>query len=551
MRDLSDLERPFGWYEAGLPAGERKKRGHFSTPPGLVEQILYACGYTPAADLSRVRVLDPACGSGNFLAGAVRCLAAFGTRAGLSQRAVGALVSRNLWGCDPDPIACFLAEMQVRTVLAEQGIARKHLPRSLHIHQADGLALPWAPCVDLLLANPPYLAAKNSDLSGYQSVQQGGQADSYLLFLRLAFQAVRPGGWIGLVLPDPVLARANAARERARLLEEYTLHHLWHLADVFTAQVGAVVIVAQKSPPQRLHQVTWIRDRWRAREGTPRLIAQTGEEQRKHKATTGVSPTHGTIPQALFGRQPASEFCYLLSQPAGRTIEQLHLHLHRQSGADRRLAPLREFVTIRRGEELGRGSSHLRQHLGSTVSEQPMQPGVGNWHPVLRGGVDIRPYREPETQWRIAHTAITKPLERYLAPKLLVVKSTNRLQATLDLKGHAVLQTLYLLHPHTQNQGDLYFFLALLNSRLLQEYVALLHTSYKWVQPQIEQHVLASLPVPLVEPEQRQAVIEGAKSLVRACSEGDPVVEWNQEITSMYEEQERAVRALYAAVLPD
>ncbi|MDQ2716073.1 MAG: N-6 DNA methylase, partial [Chloroflexota bacterium] len=294
MRDPGDLERPFGWYEAGLPAGERKKRGHFSTPPGLVEQILSACGYTPTVDLSRVRVLDPACGSGNFLAGAARCLATFGTRAGLSQRVLAALVSRNLWGCDPDPIACFLAEMQVRTVLEDQGIARKHLSRGLHIHQADGLALPWTPCVDLLLANPPYLAAKNSDLSGYQSVRRSGQADSYLLFLRLAFQAVRPGGWIGLVLPDPVLARANAARERARLLEEYTLHHLWHLADVFAAQVGAVVIVAQKSPPQHLHQVTWIRDRWRAREGPPRLIPQTGEGQRKPKAITSVSTTHGT-----------------------------------------------------------------------------------------------------------------------------------------------------------------------------------------------------------------------------------------------------------------
>src|SRR5579859_5271081 len=68
-------ENALGWYEANLPSIERKQRGHFSTPPRLVEYILDACGYTPTTDLSRIRVLDPACGSGNFLAGAARRLA--------------------------------------------------------------------------------------------------------------------------------------------------------------------------------------------------------------------------------------------------------------------------------------------------------------------------------------------------------------------------------------------------------------------------------------------------------------------------------------------
>src|SRR5260370_38704167 len=112
----------------------------------------------------------------------------------------------------------------------------------------------------LRVAKPPALAAKKNTLAAYLSPQRGGQADSYLLFLNLALQVVRPAGWIGLVLPDPILARANAAGERARLLEEFTLHHLWHLADVFAADVGAVVIVAQKCPPQSVHPATWGRE---------------------------------------------------------------------------------------------------------------------------------------------------------------------------------------------------------------------------------------------------------------------------------------------------
>ena len=69
------LEEQVGWYEASLSLQERRSRGHFSTPIILVEHILDACGYhsnTPAADLRSIRVLDPACGSGNFLAAAAQ-----------------------------------------------------------------------------------------------------------------------------------------------------------------------------------------------------------------------------------------------------------------------------------------------------------------------------------------------------------------------------------------------------------------------------------------------------------------------------------------------
>lgn len=539
------VEDQFTWYEASLPLMERKRRGHFSTPPQLVEKILDACGYVPDKDLAKVRVLDPACGSGNFLAGAAQRLLAFGTRSGLSLEDGASLIQSNLWGFDPDPISSFLAEMKLHTVLHTSN-SHPETPTPLHIHQADSLALPWEPCIDLFLANPPYLAAKNSDLSGYRFAQQRGQADSYLLFLNLALQVVRPGGWIGLVVPDPLLVRANAVRERARLLEETTLHHLWHFSDVFAADVGAVVIIAQKTPPGRMHSVSWIRGRW----------------QSNFSFTS-----HHRVQQSLFSRQPGAEFRYLLSRERGAALEYLRTCLEETPANKRCLAPLGEFLSISRGEELGRDNP-LIQNIPSprdvindcaypdvTCDTQDLTCGqiaLPTHYPVLRGGIDIHPYFSPTTDCQIARQAITKPLERYLSPKLLVVKSTGRLQAALDLKGHIALQTLYLLHPRNQHAclDQLYFFLALLNSRLLREYMYVLRTAYKWVQPQIEQHVLASLPVPLVKPENQQQITGRAKVLEHACSRLDPVVEWNEYITGIYEEQERAICALYDSVLP-
>ncbi len=517
------------WYEAGLSPHERKQRGHFSTPHALVDQILDACGYTSTADLRSLRVLDPACGSGNFLARAALRLGQALDGRGLSQAEMRACVRANIWGLDPDPVACFLAEMQVRATL-ETICGTTDSSLSPHIHQADSLALAWRPCVDLLVANPPYLAAKNIDLSHYPQARRRGQADSYLLFLDLALRVVRPGGWIGLVLPDPVLARANAEPERMSLLREWTIQHLWHLSGVFAAEVGALVVVAQKMPPRTLHHVCWTRARWR-----PAL------------ALSGPAPGPQQIEQALLASQPGAELRYLLGSEQGRASERLRLALHkartRPLANDTRLLPLGSLVDIKRGEELGRSSELLK-------------PLVACKHglPVLRGGIDLHPYATSNSDLWIEPTDLKKPIERYQRPKLLVVKSTERLQAALDTHSHVVLQTLYLLQlrqPASKSAETCYFLLALLNSRLLGDYVYHLHTAYKLVQPQIEQAVLAHLPIAWGTVSQRQEIAERARRLAQACSEAGPVVEWEQDLLFLYEEQERAVRALYTAAISE
>ncbi|OLB65914.1 MAG: hypothetical protein AUH94_00095 [Ktedonobacter sp. 13_2_20CM_2_54_8] len=546
------LEKQITWYEASLSLQERRGRGHFSTPPWLVEHILDACGYTPDSDLRATRVLDPACGSGNFLAAAAHRLVSFVTRTGLPQEECAALVQRNLWGFDPDPVSCFLSEMQLSAAVTPSvGSVDTSMPITVaatrwHIHQADGLALQWPePCVDLFLANPPYLAAKNTDLSAYPTAHRRGQADSYLLFLNLGLQIVRSGGWLGLVLPDPLLARTNAASERTRLLKEFTIHHLWHLSDVFTAQVGAVVIIAQKSPPRSQHQVAWKREKWKH-------ITAAASNAQPIPLTSPAS----NVSQSLLLHQPCAELRYLLSNEHGSILERLQSYLASTPTSSSALAPLNEFVSISRGEEFGRKSSYLIQQetsnsLNVEPSWSPSDTTLLPYFPLLRGGKDIRPFRPPHSCWWIAREAIAKPLERYLSPKLLVVKSTDRLQAVLDIQGHVALQTLYLLHLRKQDApvDDLYFFLALLNSRLLQRYVYVLYTAYKWVQPQIEQHVLAQLPVPFVTASEKEAVIARSKLLVHACSPPGSVVEWKKNARDIYEEQECALSALYNALL--
>ncbi len=553
-----------GWYEASLPEQERKRLGHFSTPPLLVEQILDACEYTIANDLSAIRVLDPACGSGNFLAAAAQRLLCSGQGANYAQDGLVSLIQHNIWGFDPDPVSCFLTEMRLRAVTA-QYVAPPTSVR-FHVHQSDALALSWEPCVDLFLANPPYLAAKNMDLTGYLPARRRGQIDSYLLFLSLGLHIVRPHGWLGLVLPDPLLARANAAPERLHLLKDCTIHHLWHLSGVFPAQVGAVVIIAQKCAPKSTHHISWVREKWNvgsrfivkpdlscpapSNVGADLSCPPPIDRPSAHDGTRPVMNCNPLVLQSLFARQPRAEFRYLLHSVHGSMLDHLRMQLEEEMHAPSpRFLPLGAFLTIHRGEELGRKSPYLVRGFVPQVDEE----ADGRLYPVLLGGSDIRPYKAPSANYWIAQKHIKKPLDRYLSPKLLVVKSTDRLQAALDVQSHVALQTLYLLHfrKRDEEEDELYFFLALLNSRLLREYVYVLHTAYKWVQPQIEQDVLAHLPVPLASVEQKQAIIERSKQLARACScsGANAVVEWNEHMQSMYEELERVICALYHSAL--
>jgi hypothetical protein len=90
----------------------------------------------------------------------------------------------------------------------------------------------------------------------------------------------------------------------------------------------------------------------------------------------------------------------------------------------------------------------------------------------------------------------------------------------------------------------------------------MVQTAYKWVQPQIEQHVLGHLPIPIVATPEKEQIVARARMLLSACSDLSPVVkleveskegglEAEREWQAIYEEQERAICALYQAALTE
>lgn len=189
--------------------------GQVFTPPALAAEILDAVPARPG------RVLDPACGTGNFLVDAAR-----------------RWPSAELVGFENDPAAA--------------AIARERLPYAT-IAVKDALAGPISPDFDLVCGNPPYAAAFRATAERERAraahVTASGGFDLAVPFVERSVGWLRPGGWLALVVTNKILVKDYATRLRVWLLQELAVHELWDLAvaDAFPGSaIDVCVLVGQR-----------------------------------------------------------------------------------------------------------------------------------------------------------------------------------------------------------------------------------------------------------------------------------------------------------------
>ncbi len=202
-----------------MPVSQRQLLGAWYTPSPLVDAVVSAMDLAQLAG-DTIRVLDPACGDGRFLNAAAEVLGA---------RAL-------LHGVDIDPDA-------------DAAVC------------ADALALDWDEAsFDVVVGNPPFLnqLAAATSRGGTSRWGGGPYADAAAEFLALAVHVVRPGGLIGLVLPQSLLAARDAAAIRAAVDRQAALRWCWWSdRPVFDAAVatwaGVWEVGGRPGPVRRVH----------------------------------------------------------------------------------------------------------------------------------------------------------------------------------------------------------------------------------------------------------------------------------------------------------
>ena len=208
---------------------DRKQLGAFYTPDQLVATVVDATVTPEFLDVRRgraLRVLDPACGDGRFLAA-------------VAERARCHGVDVELHGVDIDPAAVALARSNLGAATIELD---------------DALTRSWSSQrFDLLIGNPPFLSqlAGRTTRGGASRRGGGPYADVAAEFVALGAELVEPhGGRLAFVLPQSMLASRDAGPMRALIDARAAMVWSWWSPErLFDAQVHVVALAFEFGAP--------------------------------------------------------------------------------------------------------------------------------------------------------------------------------------------------------------------------------------------------------------------------------------------------------------
>jgi type I restriction-modification system DNA methylase subunit len=240
----------------------RKEHGIYYTPKWVVAYIVretlgrYLAEHSHN-DILNVKILDPACGSGSFLIRAFDVLLEHHAKVKgkaaleLDQYERLRILTANVYGVDLDQRAVDIARLN----LLLRAVARRELLPSLKQNVVRGNSLisgtegelrpyfgdgweekqpfDWGrafPAVmeqggfDIVIGNPPYVRIQTLDKQdvAYYNEQYAaatGNYDIYTLFVEKGLELLRPGGVLGLIVPNKFMQAAYGQGVR-RLLSE-------------------------------------------------------------------------------------------------------------------------------------------------------------------------------------------------------------------------------------------------------------------------------------------------------------------------------------------
>nr|WP_201279027.1 N-6 DNA methylase [Leptolyngbya sp. LK] len=255
----TDIDAKGAAYQEIVGDNLRGDRGQYFTPRGAIKLMVDMLDPQP-----HERVLDPACGTGGFLISTVNHLlkqrqkelgidpADESTAEFLSlKQEIKEYVETNLFGADFDPALVKTSKMNLMMSANAEGdvfhMDSLAFPKG-HLDGNDPAkeAIPLG-SIDVLMTNPPFgsdipisdpMVLNNYDLAAkWGKRQEDGsfiRGDGYqtavapeILFIQRSIDWLRPGGRMGIVLPDGILG--NPGDEYIR---SWILKHCWVLASV-------------------------------------------------------------------------------------------------------------------------------------------------------------------------------------------------------------------------------------------------------------------------------------------------------------------------------
>lgn len=279
---------------------KRKEQGIYYTPVFIVDYIvknalkpvLDKC--ESIDDLKKVKVLDPACGSGSFLIKAFELIyekyREFGYR-GQPFFVKTQILTQNIYGVDLDAQAVELARLNL---LINSLDSQFKLPLLNNIKQGNSLIsgtdeklekkfgknwrdkkpFNWHeefPEVfkqggfDVVIGNPPYIKEfvnKDAFNGLHDSPYYQGKMDIWTMFACISIDLLKDGGIMSFIAPNNWVSNAGASIFRNKILKEGELKNFIDFGDykVFEqAGIQTMIYVFEKKKPSKRYNVEYLR----------------------------------------------------------------------------------------------------------------------------------------------------------------------------------------------------------------------------------------------------------------------------------------------------
>jgi hypothetical protein len=395
-------------------------------------------------------IIDPACGGGAFLAGA------------LMESPHG---FDRMTGLDADPIAL--------------AMCRRTVPEA-ELHEVDALLADVPGEYDLCIGNPPYISSGLRGAAAQEHERQRQlkvrfprtahyKINTYPLFIERGLALVRAGGVLGYIVPDSFLSGRYFAGLR-RLLLEHTLLELTLVCEDFWqhGRVGQSVI----------------------------LFVRRGGAPPGHQVLVKVCPRVND----LMHTEPVA---IPLADLAWGPLKRFPLLVGRE---ERQLARTMEMAA--EGRTLGeysRSYSGLIARAGQRSLLRSTNPdGKGPYGRLLRSGREIDRYR---LAWAGEEVCLDPALIKsggehgfYRQPKILLRQTSDCLRAVYDDQGFYCLNNIHLLVPRSPGM-PLRGLLGLINSEPMDRFYRAMTMETGRLYPQVDLDLLDALPLPTLSAE--------------------------------------------------
>ncbi len=413
-------------YEHALITPEvRAALGTYSTPTYLVDYIIGKLRpWIEAIPVRQRQVFEPACGHAAFLLAAMQLLGDLLPK-GMSSPQRHQYLRTRLHGYDIDPFALEIARL--RLTLADAPNPNGWDLQVADMFEGDSLAR-GSRKANIILANPPF---KNLSATERRQTNSGStrtlHVNTTAEVLHRVATSMQPGAVFGMIVPQGLLRRSNAASLRQLLATDFEISEICLLPDkAFTSGAESAILLGRRVQPGQQNQrsVLYRRVRESNIEDFKRSYAPTYESHVQVSRFSDANSWDFFVPDL----EEVWEFCREL--PQFGSIAEIGQGFQFRPKNDPQFPEGSITESNTRHDGLVEGFARLRKAL--QTHQQPDKTWL-NLDPQVIG----RP-RHGTT------TGIPQILLNY-AP---VSRKSWRLKAFLDKEGHPVTSRFHVIRPH-------------------------------------------------------------------------------------------------------